>query len=380
MRLSLFMMPLHNPSKPFAVQLAEDKEAFLLADRLGFAEAWCGEHYSSATELITSPMMFFAHLAAQTSNLTFATGVSCLPHFHPAVMAGQVALFDHLTNGRCIFGIGPGGLASDFELFETDTKDRMAMVRESIDMILHFWREDPPYDLTGKFWNARIKEWHIPELGLGTMCKPLQKPHPRIAITASSPYSGSLKGAGARGWLPVSANFIGAWSLKTHWQVYEEAARKNNRVVSRDMWRVARSIYIADTDAEAEAYVKDPGSPFSYYYWYLYQLWERGGIKAAYVPRQDMSAADLDDFRTLRDHYVICGSAATVAEKLLALREEIGDFGHLLMAGHDWVDPGRMKATMHAMARDVMPAVNKAINAAPAAPMETTAARQPALA
>lgn len=376
MRLSLFMMPLHDPKKPFPVQLREDQEAFLLADKLGYAEAWCGEHYSSATELITSPMMLFAQLAARTRNLTFATGVSCLPHVHPAILAGQVALFDHLTQGRCIFGIGPGGLSSDFELFETADKDRMAMVRESIDMILHFWREDPPYDLKGKFWNARIKDWHIPELGLGTMCKPLQTPHPRIAVTASSPNSGSLKGAGARGWLPVSANFIGEWSLKTHWQVYEEAARKNGRAVSRDTWRVARSIYVADTDAEAEAYVKDSESPYSYYYWYLYQLWERGGIKGSYVPRPDMGADELNDPRVLRDAYVIHGSPETVAEKLLALREEIGHFGNLLMTGHDWVDPGRMKDTMHAMASDVMPAVNKAINDAPA----RAGAKEPALA
>lgn len=362
MRLSLFMMPLHDKSKPFAIQLKEDREAFLLADKLGYAEGWCGEHYSSSTELITSPMMFFASIASQCRNLTFATGVSCLPHYHPAIVAGQVALFDHLTEGRCIFGIGPGGLQSDFEMFETDTKDRMAMVRESIETILRIWAEDPPYDIEGKFWNTRIKEWHIPELGLGTMCKPLQKPHPRIAVTASSPNSGSLKGAGARGWLPVSANFIGAWALKTHWQVYEEAARKNNKTVSRDMWRVARSIYVADTDAEAEAYVKDPSSPFSYYYRYLYTLWDRGGIKGGYVPRAGMPAAELDDFRILRDNYVIHGSPETVAEKLLALRDEIGDFGNLLMAGHDWVDPGRMRDCMHAMAKDVMPAVNKGIN------------------
>ena len=362
MRLSLFMMPLHDKTKPFPVQLREDREAFLLADQLGFAEGWCGEHFSSSTELITSPMMFFSSIADRCKNLTFATGVSCLPHYHPAIVAGQVALFDHITEGRCIFGIGPGGLQSDFELFETADKDRMAMVRESIDMILTLWREDPPYDLSGKFWNAKIKEWHIPELGLGTMCKPLQQPHPRIAVTASSPYSGSLKGAGMRGWLPVSANFIGPWALKTHWQVYEEAAQKAGKTVSRDMWRVARSVYVADTDAEAEAYVKDPSSPYSYYYRYLYTLWDRGGIKGGYVPRQGMTAAELDDFRILRDNYVICGSRETVTEKILALRDEIGDFGNLLMAGHDWVDPGRMRETMHAMAKDVIPAVSRVID------------------
>lgn len=363
MKLSLFMMPLHDPNKDYHTQLTEDTEAFLLADELGFAEAWCGEHYSSSTELITSPLIFFANLLGRTKQIKFATGVACLPHYHPAVVAGHIAMFDHLSEGRLIFGIGPGGLQSDFELFETLEEDRMAMLRESIDTILEIWESGPPYNIQGKYWTTKIEQWHMDDVGLGHMAKPYQKPHPPIAITASSPYSGSLKGAGRRGWLPVSANFIGVWSLKTHWDVYAEEAEKAGHKVDREDWRVARSIYVGESDKEAEAFVKEKGGSLDYYYWYLYTLWDRGGIKGAYVPHPDMKAEDLTSHEQLRDNYVIHGSPETVAEKLLAIRDEVGHFGNLLLAGHDWVEPEKMKRSMRLMAEEVMPAVNKAIGA-----------------
>jgi alkanesulfonate monooxygenase SsuD/methylene tetrahydromethanopterin reductase-like flavin-dependent oxidoreductase (luciferase family) len=361
MKLSYFMMPLHDIAKPYAQQLAEDADAVLLADELGFSEAWCGEHFSSGAELITSPLMFFASLLPRTRNLTFATGVACLPHHHPAVYAGHAAMFDHLSGGRLIFGVGPGGLQSDFELFGTEDKNRMEMLAESLETIIKLWTSKPPYDIRGKYWNSCIQKWHMDDVGLGWMAPVLQRPHPPIAITASSPNSGSLKVAGKRGWLPVTANFIGAWSVKTHWQVYEAAARQAGHEVTRDNWRVARSVYVAPTDDEAERFVKQPKGAFDYYFWYLYTLWDRGGIKGAYVPAPGMTADQLTSHEMLRDDYVIWGSPQTVAQKLLAFREEVGHFGNLLLAAHDWTDKAAMRRSMTLMAREVMPAVNRAI-------------------
>lgn len=40
-----------------------------------------------------------------------------LPNHHPAIVAAEVALFDHMSRGRLLFGIGPSGLSSDPEMF-----------------------------------------------------------------------------------------------------------------------------------------------------------------------------------------------------------------------------------------------------------------------
>ena len=64
--------------------------------------------------------------------------------------------------------------------------------------------------------------------------------------------------AGKRGWHRLSANFIGAWSVKTHWEVYEAAAKEHGHEVDREMWRVARSIHVGESDQEAEGLRQDP--------------------------------------------------------------------------------------------------------------------------
>lgn len=360
MKLGYFMMPLHHIDSDYHQTLQEDLEAVVLADQLGYTEAWIGEHYSSAVEQITSPLMFHANLIARTKQIKFATGVMCLPQYHPAVSAGQAAMFDHLSNGRFIMGVGPGGLLSDFELFGVLDKDRKAMMIEALDMMLALWSTKPPYKMQGKYWNIDMQKWTHHDIKLGYVPQPLQQPHPPIAISAMSPNSDSLTFAGQRGYIPVTANFIASWAAATHWPTYSAAAKAAGRTPDPANWRVARSVYVADSDAEAEAFVKTPGGAYDYYYDYLFQIFDRSHYKGPFVA----NAGDDPDQLTptaVRDSCVIFGSAETVARKLLALRDQIGDFGTLLYAAHDWVDQSAMKKSMHLMAEEVMPRVNHAL-------------------
>ena len=133
MRLGMFMMPVHPPARSFTDTLAEDEEKALYADRLGFEELWLGEHFSASSEPIPSPLMFMASLVPRTKNLTFGTGVICLPNHDPVMVAAEVAQFDHMSRGRFMLGIGPGGLLSDFELF--GNADRGVRARQGVELI-----------------------------------------------------------------------------------------------------------------------------------------------------------------------------------------------------------------------------------------------------
>lgn len=360
MKLSYFMMPLHDKDRDYHQTLMEDTEAVILADELGFHEAWCGEHYSTSTEQITSPLLFFANLISRTKQINLCTGVVCLPQYHPALVAGQAAMFDHLSKGRFVMGVGPGGLPSDFELFGTSDLDRNAAFVEAMEMILELWASDPPFDIKGNYWHIKLVDNVDEQLGMGHMAKPFQKPHPPIAITAVSPNSNSVRIAARNGWRPVSGNFIPVWNLKTHWQVYEEEGSKHGKAVNRENWSVARSIFVDETDKDAEQFVRRPNGAFDYYFWYLCEIFKRGGskVKAAFVSEQGGDPDKLNH-QTMRDDFVICGSPETVARKILDLRDEIGHFGNLLMAAHDWVDGSRMKRSMKLMANEVMPIVHK---------------------
>lgn len=59
--------------------------------------------------------------------------------------------------------------------------------------------------------------------------------------------------------------------------------------------------------------------------------------------------------------WVLAGTVDSVVDQLLAFREHVGDFGTLLYAGHDWIDPVLAKPSMQVMAEQVMPRVNAAV-------------------
>ena len=77
MKLAIFMMPIHAREKDYHTALMEDREAIILADQLGYSEAYIGEHYASGPEQITSPMMFLASVINETSSIKMGTGVIC---------------------------------------------------------------------------------------------------------------------------------------------------------------------------------------------------------------------------------------------------------------------------------------------------------------
>jgi hypothetical protein len=79
MRLGLFMMPLHPPTRDYHAMLEEDLEAVVHADAVGFDDVWVGEHFSSMTEPITSPLMFLAKAIPLTKRIRLCTGVLNLP-------------------------------------------------------------------------------------------------------------------------------------------------------------------------------------------------------------------------------------------------------------------------------------------------------------
>ena len=357
MRLGLFMMPVHPPSRAMHQTLAEDIEKSLLADRLGFDEMFLGEHYSASSEPYPSPLMVMASLVPRTRNLVFGTGVLSLPNRHPAIIAGEAAQFDHLSRGRFILGIGTGSLVSDFELLGNgDPALRNRMLIESIDMIEQIWSQDPPYALTGEFWSTEIKHSVNESLGIGIMPKPYQRPRPPICVTAASPGSQTVRLAGRRGWGPISSAFLTEEGLRSHWDMLCQGAADAGRKPDGAAWRVVRCIHVAPSDAEAEERVMSAQSAYRYYFDYMSQILRGLGRLIALKPRADMpdEAVTVDAIIGSR---VIYGSPRTVLDRLAGLRDTVGPFGSLLMTGVDWSGANEAweRQSMRLLAEEVMP-------------------------
>ena len=362
MDLGFFTMPIHPLGKDWRQCLREDREAFILADELGYAEAYVGEHVTDAAENITSCAMFIASLADATKTIRLGTGTVNMPNAHPAAVAAQMAMLDHMLDGRFNFGISPGGLATDAEVFGNLDANRGEMFLEAIDMVLEIWRREAPYDIAGKYWTISTARAGMTEIGQGIMPKPFQRPHPPIVVTAVAPFSKGVTEAAARGWDPISANFLMPQWVASHWPKYAEGCERVGRPADPGRWRVAKSVFVADDLDTARAYATGPDSPYRFYYHQLLTKMRKHGRLDLFKETREQpdDAVTLDG---IMDRLVIWGTPDKVAEEILAFREETGAFGTLLYAGKDWADRDLGRRSMILAAERVRPAVNAALSA-----------------
>lgn len=367
MKLGFFTMPVHPKGRSYAETLKEDRAAFILCDKLGYSEAYCGEHLTDECENIPNSMMFLASLVGATSRINLGTAVANLPFSHPLVVASNAAMLDNLLEGRFILGAGAGVLRSDAEAMGLLEQDRGAMFVEAIDQVIALWTRDPPYNVTGKYWNVTTQKTLNPELGVGAIVRPYRKPHPPIVGTVTDPNSPGIVALGRRGWWPVTANYLHANWVRNHWTNYERGCAEGGHKADRANWRVARSIFVAEDEKLAQSYGRtDPNSPYRFYMRQLSTKLRLGRKLAAFKADEGMS----DDAVTvdyIMEKLVIAGSPNSVVDQILALNEQAGGFGTLLYCGKNWTDPALGRKSMELMAEKVMPAVNAALGRAKAA-------------
>ena len=305
--------------------------------------------------------MFLASLAHETKNIVLGSGTVNMPNSHPAAIAAQVAMLDHMRKGRFIMGISPGGLMSDAEVFGNYKKDRNAIFLESINMVLEIWAKESPYDLKGQFFEVTTANTKIPEIGQATIIKPYQKPHPPIVVTAVAPHSKGVTEAAKRGWHPISANFLLPEWVGSHWPKYQEGCVAVGQKPDGKNWRVAKSIFVSDSEATAKEYGHGPKGPYHFYFKQLIRKLVGAGNRGNLFKLDQNEPASSITADTMTPKLVIAGTVNSVAEQILAFREKVGPFGTLYYPCHDWVDPALAKKSMQLMAEQVMPKVNQAL-------------------
>jgi len=361
MDLGFFTQPIHAPDRKLAETMEEDRMIFRLADRLGYAEAFIGEHMTAQRENVPNALLFVASLADTTKSIKLGTGMHNLAFSHPLVIASNVAWVDHLLQGRFLFGIGAGITFTDAEALEVLNKDRHAMFDEAISHVLALWTGEPPYNLAGEFWNISTKRMSWPEMGLGAVAKPFQRPHPPIVFGSGDARSKRLATYGERGWSMLSSDTLPASRLAEQWAKYAAGCAAAGRSADRRSWWVVRAIFVADDKKVALDYAnKNPRSPYRSHFEEFHEKFKRGKLL-------DMFKADAsvpDEGVTLDyvlDNCVIAGTVEPVVERILAVRRMAGPFGTLVYAGKNWSDPALSRRSMELMAQEVMPAVNAAI-------------------
>jgi alkanesulfonate monooxygenase SsuD/methylene tetrahydromethanopterin reductase-like flavin-dependent oxidoreductase (luciferase family) len=356
-------MPMHPLGRAWTDTLREDQEAVVLADRLGFHDAFIGEHLTDQHENITNSLLFLATLIPQTTQIRLGTGTTNLSHQHPVLVAVNSAMFDHMSGGRFILGVSPGALPSDAEVLGILEEDRNAMFGEAVDVITRMWQDEAPYDidLPGNRFKVTTAKTIDAANGIGIVSRPLQSPRPEIVGTVVAPFSKGVVAMGSKDFHPLSANFLLPQWVATHWPNYVQGKESVGEQPLTDDWRVARTVFVSDDAATAECYGRDDkDSPYRFYYSKMLAKMQKLGRLGLFKTSQDQPDEEITLDYVL-DRLVLAGTPDSVAEQILALREETGDFGELVYAGLDWVDPDLGRRSMELMATQVMPKVNDAL-------------------
>lgn len=354
----VFIMPFHSPEKPLAQAFDEDLELVVRAEQLGFQEFWIGEHHTMKYEPIVMPEIFIGRALGETSHIRLGPCPVCLNQHHPAHVASRLAFLDHLSKGRLNLCLGNGSVTADQELYGADPKDGGPMAMEAIDVILDLWSHDPPYEHHGKFWDFSLKKTVDSESLIGYIHKPYQLPHPPISMPGTSRNSYSMKVAGQRGYQPFAHCLVAGNVVADQWKTYAAAAEEAGRTPQRSDFKVARSIFLADTTKEAVERVKN--NSLGKNYEYIGRLFDKGLGRKIYKRDLDMpdSECRLDYLMT---EQIIAGDVDEVLKRLLRLVEETGEFGTLVMMSYDWDDKASWIHSLELFAKELLPAFNKAL-------------------
>jgi alkanesulfonate monooxygenase SsuD/methylene tetrahydromethanopterin reductase-like flavin-dependent oxidoreductase (luciferase family) len=344
MDFGLFSESGHRHDGIAAQAYEQDLAEIVLADELGFREAWIAEPNNVRRTTVTHGSLLMCRAAALTERIRFGSAVRQLPLHHPVELVQEANMCDHITNGRYMFGYGGTHLASHAQLkmrgINVAHEDTRAMVYESIDIILKCWSSDEPFDFEGRFWQGN--DVHV-------LPRPFQQPHPPIAAACSGTEE-TLELAARHGFIPLlGRGSEAAIDIRRMGDSYMTHAGAAGQTASRRDFRVAHVVYVGESDAEAIEDVREG----------LSRLLEERKVESPYLLRQVPPGGTLDDVTfdlMARTGFFWIGSPDTIYQTIKDYYDESGGFGMLLVfSGIPMAAPEKIARSMRLVMEEVAP-------------------------
>ena len=340
LKFGIFMAPFHPVGENPTLALERDMELIEWLDKLGFDEAWVGEHHSAGWETIASPEIFLSAAAQRTKNIKLGTGVISLPYHHPLIVANRMIQLDHMTRGRVMMGAGPGALVGDAYMMGIDPPTQRRRMDESLGLILRLWNEAEPITYESEWFTLREARAHL---------RPYSQPHMPVAVAASQSPAGMIS-AGKYGIGVLSLNTVRlpgavAPNLGEFWQIAEQTAAENNKTVNRNDWGLVIHVHLAESRKEAIEQARHGAGR------YQRQYFENtlGLFQGSDVPEDKV----IDDM--VESHSWCVGTPDDLIEHILRLDEESGGFGKILVQATEWATRDQVLHSYELIARYVMP-------------------------
>ena len=327
-----------------------DIAEIVLADQLGFRDAFISEHHGEipfidTADTIPAPELMICKAAALTSRIRMGAAVKLIHLHHPVDTAVHAAVTDHLTGGRYIFGFGAGfGNPAFSRSRGLSFEDRNARLREALEFILKCWRTREPFDWDGVHWQ-----------GKDVLClpKPVNGDAMPMAIASDNPEI--IRLAGERGYIVLSSFIESVSKIRSRNELYGGHARAAGNDEPLKNCSVARAVYIADSQREA---IEDMRAAITAEVAVQAQRGFLDMLKSVHgleVPNNSSAI----DYLVGSGLYVV-GTPDEVAARLEDFHASCGGFGtFMITTGKDWATWEKRARSMRLFMEEVAPRMRR---------------------
>jgi alkanesulfonate monooxygenase SsuD/methylene tetrahydromethanopterin reductase-like flavin-dependent oxidoreductase (luciferase family) len=335
-------------SHPEVVQREIQQMAW--TEELGFDSIWLTEHHFIEYGLSVSPAVLAAAAAMRTQRVRIGLAAAILPFHDPVRLAEELAMVDILSGGRLDVGVGRGNRPVEFEGYRVPQIENRERFEEALEIMLRAW--------TRERFAFEGRHYTIPEIRV--IPKPVQQPHPPIYVVCVSP--DTIEATALRGWPMLNSILRGPIDpLVQQRDTYVTACRKAGRSEAEiagllGRWGVSRHIYVAPTDAQAQAEAKDA------------EMWYQEALRRFLIPDNIDRVHPLlqPGFRTAAERLahitweqlvaetLAIGSPDTVAIKIAEMRD-LGVGEVLCWMNFGGLPQAQVRRSMELFAREVLP-------------------------
>jgi alkanesulfonate monooxygenase SsuD/methylene tetrahydromethanopterin reductase-like flavin-dependent oxidoreductase (luciferase family) len=300
-----------------------------LADQVGFDGVCVNEHHQNAYGLMPIPGVMAGALARRTKQAKIAVLGRALPLLNnPLVVAEEFAMLDNITAGRFVAGF-VRGIGAEYHSWGVNPAESHDRFHEAHDLIVRAWTEPGPFAFEGKYYHFEyVNCWP----------RPYQQPHPPIWIPSQGSRETIEWAAHPSRKYTYLQTFSPITALARYMQMYRDTAQKYGYTATSDQVGWAIPTYVAESDEIARREAKPHIEFFMNKLLRMPQemLLPPGylslqSLKGVLSAKRGLSGAAHTVDSLMESGMFLCGSAATVCEKLEKYQQEIG-FGYLLPA------------------------------------------------
>ncbi len=292
------------------------------AETSGFDWIGCNEHHYSPYGLNPNPNLIASALAMRTDRAKIAVMGNLLPLLNPVRVAEEYAMIDVMSGGRLIAGF-LRGIPHEYIGYNVPPDESRSRLREATELILKCWTEDEPFGWEGE-------HYQFPAVSIWP--KPVQKPHPRILMSASNAESAEFV-AKMRAIMGITLiqNLDAAREAITH---FRKVSNGYGWDPTPDDILVGQQFCLCDTDAEAHAVM---ASAQDYFHQTLMRP-QRSAQQLVLQQSRYYTGADIGEnfqkrlatlrARTVQEQIdagsIICGGPDSVVRQIRRLKDELG--------------------------------------------------------